>query len=106
MKLGRLAAALLLMVSTMSFSTMPAVAWQSAPAVKTPADASNPRQLDINSASRDQLMALPGVGATYAQKIIDGRPYSSKSQLRSRNIVPAAVYQKISSIIIAKQPGK
>jgi competence protein ComEA len=106
MKLGRFACALLLALTTISFSTMPAVAWQSAPAVKAPADASATGQLDINSASKDQLMALPGVGTTYAQKIIDGRPYASKNQLRSRNIIPQSVYQKISGMIIAKQPPK
>jgi len=105
-RIGRLASTLLLAVATMFLNTMPAIALQSAPAVKAPADASSTGQLDINSASKDQLMALPGVGTAYGQKIIDGRPYASKNQLRSRNIIPQSVYQKISGMIIAKQPPK
>jgi competence protein ComEA len=58
--------------------------------------------LDINSATKDQLMALPGIGVAYSQKIIDGRPYAMKSQLLSKKIIPPATYNKIVDKIIAK----
>jgi DNA uptake protein ComE-like DNA-binding protein len=58
--------------------------------------------VDINTASAAELKVIPGIGDAYAEKIITGRPYANKAQLKSRNILPANVYEQVKDLIIAK----
>jgi competence protein ComEA len=81
-----------------------------APAAEQKAEAAKPaakaEPLDINTATEEQLKAIPGVGDVYSKKIVAGRPYAKKDQLKIKKIIPADLYEKIKDKIIAKQAKK
>ena len=102
-------ASLLLATSVLSAQTAPAKPAPSAKAAAVTSAAASPKSgalLDINTASPDQLKQLPGIGDAYSKRIVDGRPYTAKTQLLSRGILPKATYDGVSSQIIAKHAAK
>jgi len=110
--INRLIAVLAALLLAASLSAAPdayAQAKKDAPAAPAKAETKKPEAkkapLDINTASADELKALPGIGEAYSKKIIDNRPYQQKDQLVSKKVVPEATYQAIKGQIIAKQPA-
>jgi len=59
--------------------------------------------VDINSASKEDLMKLPGITDESAEKIIAGRPYKSKAELTKKSILTKAEYGKVRNRIVAHQ---
>jgi competence protein ComEA len=63
-----------------------------------------PAQLDLNSASRDDLMTLDGIGEVRAEAIIRARPFKAKTELVERRLIPEALYEKIADKLTVRAP--
>lgn len=97
----KLLAAVLLLATVPTFTATPSAFAQTpkpSSATATP--------LDINTATPEQLKALPGIGNAYTKRIIDGRPYTAKNQLTTRGIIPQQTYDAIKDQIVASHPRK
>ena len=63
---------------------------------------SRDKPLDLNTATREQLLSLPGVTAAEATRVIAGRPYNDPGEVVTRHIMPKTEYDKIADRVTAK----
>jgi competence protein ComEA len=102
----KIALAILVGMIAMALVVSPVLAQakaQKAPAPAATKVAAKAEVLDINTATKPQLVALKGIGDKYADAIIKNRPYARKDELVSKKVVPQATYDKVKDLIIAKQ---
>lgn len=65
--------------------------------------AATAKLVDLNTATAAELTSVPGIGGALAAKIIAGRPYANKAQLKSRKVVTPALYEQLKDFVIAKK---
>ena len=82
---------------------MPAVGWPQQRPGAGPAQAATPL-IDLNTASRDDLMTLDGIGEVRADAIIRARPFRAKTELVERRLIPESLYEKIADKVMARPP--
>lgn len=71
---------------------------------KKPNKKPDPKPIDINSASKAQLLSVPGIGEAEATKIIASRPFLSKADLVTQRILPEGLYVSLKKRLMAKPP--
>jgi DNA uptake protein ComE-like DNA-binding protein len=86
------------------FSTVALVAWSAVATAQTRPATTAANPIDLNSASRDTLMSLDGIGEVKADAIIRSRPFKAKTELVERRIVPESLYEKIADKVFARPP--
>ena len=94
--------ALALLALAQPLSSQPVSAQQRAVPAPAPAPAAN--LIDLNNASRDDLMTLDGIGEVRADAIIRSRPFRAKTELVERRLIPEHLYEKIADKVMARPP--
>lgn len=87
-------------------SSYPAETHRQTKAEKSHTPEAHGQAVDLNTASKKDIAALPGVGPDYAQTIIDARPFKSKEDLLRKRVIPAATYDRIKDEITTRGPKK
>jgi DNA uptake protein ComE-like DNA-binding protein len=108
MKSTQVGLALALMVSMASLAlaqTSTTTTPAAAPKTHATHKAAMPKT-DLNSASKEDLMKLPGITDATAEKIIAARPFKTKGQLLAKGIVTKAEYAKLAAHVMAKPEAK
>ncbi|MDP1753822.1 MAG: helix-hairpin-helix domain-containing protein [Reyranella sp.] len=92
----------MLLAVVVVFAGVVGAAAQGRPAPSAPPPASS--LIDLNSASRDDLMTLNGIGEVRADAIIRARPFKAKTELVERRLIPESLYEKIADKVVARPP--
>jgi len=98
-----LIAALLVLDLAATVQAIPGIAQSSAaPAAPNSKPAPPPAaRIDINHASMDQLLKIPGMTSSWASRIVRFRPYRTKADLLEHGVLPSDVYDRIKDYVIA-----
>ena len=105
-----LSAVVMALAATVAFAddapaTTPAKTTTHHSSTKSTKTASHPK-VDLNAASKEDLMKLPGVDEAIADKIVAARPFKSRSELESKSIVTKEQYSKLSALVMVAPPQK
>lgn len=87
-------------------SAYPAATHKMTPAEKSSTPAAHGQPVDLNSGSKKDLAALPGVGPDLAQNIILARPFNTKEDLLRKKIIPQSTFEQIKDLVTVQGPKK